>query len=152
MTLLIHSRFQTAEKCVHLKVFLHVGAWRGRALFPFAYHCDVIARAERRTLRGRRRWLEAGDTDLTADNSASKITQFDCYNLNDRDKMEIDHYFAPGATVGRATTRSCGRPWWLYSYLYTYDLHVYANTCVHIVICLYILYIYIYCTCIIPCV
>ena len=40
--------------------------------------------SQRRTLRSRRRWLEAGDTDLTANNSTSKITWFDCYYLNDR--------------------------------------------------------------------
>ena len=45
MTVEIHSRFETVVKCVHLKVFLHVGAWRGRALFTFVYNCDVIARA-----------------------------------------------------------------------------------------------------------
>ena len=31
--------------------FLPLGASRGRALFTFVYHCDIIARAERRTLR-----------------------------------------------------------------------------------------------------
>ena len=38
-----------------------------------------------------------------------KITRLDCYDQNDRGRMEIDHAFAPGAVVGRATTHSWGR-------------------------------------------
>ena len=115
MTVQIHSRFQTCVKCVHLKVFLLVGAWRGRALFTFVYHCNVIPRAKRRTLWGRQHWLEAGDTDLTTDNSASNITWFDCHDLNDRGRMEIDHVFSSGAVAGLATMHSTGDPtrvWW----------------------------------------
>ena len=62
------------------------------------------------TLRRLRRCLEAGETDLTKDNSASNITWFDCYDLNDRGRMEIDHVFASGAVVGRATSHEWGRP------------------------------------------
>ena len=36
----------------------------------------------------------AGDTDLIAENSALKITWFDCYDLNDRGRIEIDHVLA----------------------------------------------------------
>ena len=57
-----------------------------------------------------RRWLEAGYTDLSAGNSVWKITQFDCYSLNDRGKMEIDNVFASGTVVGRASSHSWGRP------------------------------------------
>ena len=41
--------------------------------------------------RKARCWLEDGDTDLSADNSASKITWFDSYKLNDHGRMDIDH-------------------------------------------------------------
>ena len=43
MTVQIHWRFQTIAKCVRFKNFLHLDAWRCRALFTFVYHCDVIA-------------------------------------------------------------------------------------------------------------
>ena len=76
MTVSIHSRFQTVVKCVHLKVFLHVVVWRGRALLTFVRHCDVIAHTQRRALRGRRCWLVASDGGLTGDCSATKITWF----------------------------------------------------------------------------
>ena len=39
-----------------------------------------------------------------------KITWLDCYDLNDRGRMEIDHFFASGAVDGRATTHEMGRP------------------------------------------
>ena len=84
-------------KCAHLKVFCHVGAWRGRAFSTFVYHCDVIARAQRCTLQGRWRWLKGGENDLNADNSASKIIWFDRYDLNDCGKMETDLVFVSGA-------------------------------------------------------
>ena len=42
------------------------------------------------------------------DNPATKITWFDSYDLHDRGRMEIDHIFALGAVVGRATTHSWG--------------------------------------------
>ena len=38
------------------------------------------------------------------------ITRFECYNLSDRGRMEIDHVFASGAVVGRATTHWWGCP------------------------------------------
>ena len=37
--------------------------------------------------------IEAGDTNLTADNSAKKIAWFDCYDLNDHGRMEIDYFY-----------------------------------------------------------
>ena len=74
MTVWNDSGFQTVVKCDHLKVFLLMGAWRGGALFTFVYHCDFIARVWRCTLRGRRCWLQAGDTEITADNSALNLT------------------------------------------------------------------------------
>ena len=80
------------------------------ACFIFISHCDVTVRAERRTLRQRQRWLEAGDTDLTADNSASNIPWCDCYDLNDRSRMESDHVAASGAVVRRATIHEWDRP------------------------------------------
>ena len=45
MTVEIHSHFETVVIWVNLKVLVHMGARRGRALFMFVYHCDVIARA-----------------------------------------------------------------------------------------------------------
>ena len=42
------------------------------------------------------------------DNSAPNITWLDCHNLNDWGRMEIDHVFASGVMVGRATTHSRG--------------------------------------------
>ena len=53
-------------------------------------------------------WLEAGDTNLMRVILLNKL-HFDCYNLNDRGRMEIDHVFASGAVVGRATTHEWGR-------------------------------------------
>ena len=57
--------------------------------------------------------------DLTGDNFASNITWLDCYDLNDRGRMEIDHVFASGAMVRCTTMHSWGRPtgdptraWW----------------------------------------
>ena len=59
------------------------------------------------------------------DNPASISIWFDSYDLNDCGRMEIDHVFASGAVVGRATTHSWGhrapcdvtgnptRAWWL---------------------------------------
>ena len=40
MTVEIHSCFEIVMKCVHLKVFLHMDAWRGRALFTFV--CTIV--------------------------------------------------------------------------------------------------------------
>ena len=89
MTVEIHSRFETIVKCDYLKVFIHVGVWRGRALFTFVTWGW---------------WYQ-----FNAGNFVKQITRFDCYNLNDRGRMEIDHVFASGAVVGRATTHEWGR-------------------------------------------
>ena len=50
------------------------------------------------------------DTDLTAHNSALKITWFDCYDLNNRDRMGIGQCFVSAILVERATTHTWGRP------------------------------------------
>ena len=52
--------------------------------------------------------LKASDTDLTVDNSASKVTWIDCNDLNDHGRMEIYHIFATGAMVGRTIMHSWG--------------------------------------------
>ena len=67
-----------------------------------------FASMHRAVARGRRRWLEAGATDLTADNYIKKITRCHCYDLNDRGRMEIDHVFA---SMHRATG-DLTRAWW----------------------------------------
>ena len=48
-----------------------------------------------------RKAVLTGDTEITANNSALKITWFDCYYLNDRGRMGIGHVLASWALVGR---------------------------------------------------
>ena len=78
--------------------------------FTFIYHCDVITHGVCIATRFPRKAALTGDADLIADNSASKIIWYNCYDLNDHGRMEIDHVFVSGALVGRATTHSWGRP------------------------------------------
>ena len=110
MTIQFNSHFQTVVKCIQsFGSFSSRECLSGRALFTFVYHC-ASSRVHSDVLS------EEGAVELKLVIPIRlrifflKTPWFDCHDLNDRGRMEIDQLFASGAVVERATTHIWGRP------------------------------------------
>ena len=99
----------SCEMCSLLKVFLHMGGWRGHAVYIrlplWCHHACIAMYSPRKAALTWSWWYR-----FICGWFCLKITQFDCYDVNDRGWMETDHVFASGALIGWATMHSWGRP------------------------------------------